>query len=211
MKKSFYIIYFISAIVYVTAYYNEQFIITSIVKPIPILLLLISINKNTNYNKLIANGLFFSLIGDILLMKTVNLFFYGLVSFLIAHIFYIVAFIKNSNKIAWLSCLPFYTYGIAIFLFLKPSLGDMELPVAIYIFIITTMLWRSFVQRKTTKMAAWAFAGALFFIISDSLIAIYRFYEPFFLDRFYTMITYWVAQLLIYYSTTQIAVNKKIA
>jgi len=208
MKKYFYILYVLSAIVFVAAYYNENYVLTSITKPIPVLLLVILIGKNSFYNKLITIGLVFSLAGDILLMKTVNLFLFGLVSFLIAHVFYIIAFVKGKIQLSLLSSLPFYAYGLAIFVFLKSSLNDMMIPVAFYILIITTMLWRSFVQRNSSPMAKWAFIGALFFTISDSMIAIYRFYEPFFLDRFFTIASYWTAQFLIYLST--IEVSKKL-
>ena len=139
--------------------------------------------------------------GDILLLKTVDLFLFGLVSFLIAHVFYIIAFTQKLNKPRLISGLPFFAYGATIFIFLKPSLGDMMIPVAFYILIITVMLWRSFVQRNSGSVAKWAFIGALVFTVSDSIIAIYRFYEPFFLDRFFTITTYWTAQFLIYLST----------
>ena len=98
---------------------------------------------------------------------------------------------------------PFFAYGAVVFLFFKSSLGEMMLPVGIYILVITTMLWRSFVQRNSTEMAKWAFIGAIFFTISDTMIATYRFYEPFFLDRFFTIVTYWTAQFLIYLSTLE--------
>ena len=207
MKKAFYFLYVISAVVFVIAYYFENHEITTIAKPIPVLLLILLVKRNSRYNQLIILGLIFSLAGDILLMKTVNLFLYGLISFLVAHVFYIAAFIKKSNKAALLSAIPFYIYGFAFFMFLRPSLDEMVLPVACYILIITTMLWRSFVQRKTSSIAKWAFIGALVFTISDSMIAVYRFYEPFFMDRFFTIVAYWTAQFLIYLSTTQKAKN----
>jgi alkenylglycerophosphocholine/alkenylglycerophosphoethanolamine hydrolase len=166
-------------------------------------LLIILVQKNSRYNWLITIGLIFSLLGDVLLMQTVGLFLHGLISFLIAHLFYIAAFVKKSNKLGLLLSIPFFTYGVGVFLFLSPSLGEMMLPVGFYILIISTMLWRSLVQINSSRFAMFAFIGAVFFVASDSMIAVYRFYEPFPLDRFFTIITYWVAQFLIYLSTSK--------
>jgi alkenylglycerophosphocholine hydrolase len=203
MKKVFYLLYLLSAIVFVVAFYSENNLWITISKPIPVILLIILVPKGSKYNWLITIGLVFSLAGDILLMKTVNLFLYGLISFLVAHLFYIGAFIKKSKKHGWLSALPFLAYGLAVFLFLRSSLGNALVPVAIYIFVICTMLWRAFVQRNSSNVAKWAFIGAVFFTVSDTMIATYRFYELFFLDRFFTILTYWTAQFLIYLSTLQ--------
>ena len=78
----------------------------------------------------------------------------------------------------------------------------MKLPVLVYIIVITTMLWRAFVQRKNNKYCRFAFYGALFFTFSDTLIAVYRFYNHFSYDRELTILTYWIAQYLIFQSTT---------
>ncbi len=204
MKKIFYVIYLVSAIVFIIAQFNENYLLTTITKPIPVLLLVILVPKVSQYNWLIATGLLFSVIGDIMLMKTVSLFLLGLVSFLIAHLFYIAAFLKRRKTLSIVSSLPFFAYGVLFFLFLRSSLGEKIIPVTFYILIITVMLWRSFVQRNNNPVAKWAFIGALFFLASDSMIAIYAFVEPFFLDHFFAIATYWIAQFLIYLSTSKI-------
>ncbi len=203
MKKILYLLYLLSAIVFVVAFYSENNLLITISKPIPVILLIILVPKTSKYNWLITIGLVFSLAGDVLLMKTVSLFSYGLIAFLIAHLFYIAAFVRKSKKPAFLVSLPFFAYGAVVFLFLRSSLGDMVVPVRVYILVIITMLWRSFVQRNSSNVAKWAFIGAIFFTVSDTMIATYRFYEPFFLDRFFTITTYWTAQFLIYLSTLQ--------
>ena len=102
---------------------------------------------------------------------------------------------------ALIESLPFYVYGAILFFILQSHLGDMLIPVLFYVIVITTMLWRSFIQRKISDVAKWAFIGALFFTISDTFIAVYRFTGHFTFDRELTIITYWAAQYLIFLST----------
>ncbi|MEN8120661.1 MAG: lysoplasmalogenase [Bacteroidota bacterium] len=208
MKPIAYIFFFLGILGFFYGYETDNLLIQTISKPIPLIVLIVSVSRKNSYNNLITIGLILSLIGDILLAKAVNQFLFGLVSFLAAHVIYIFAFFKKSKKPALLESIPFYAYGAILFFFLQSHLGDMRLPVLFYVVVITTMLWRSFVQRKNGKLANLAFIGALFFTISDTFIAIYRFYEHFMFDRELTIITYWLAQYLIFLSTTSWKVKK---
>lgn len=202
MKPIAYIFFFLGVFGFFYGYETGNLLIQTASKPIPLIVLIVSVNRKNSYNTLVSIGLVLSLIGDILLAKMVDQFLFGLVSFLAAHVVYIFAFLKKSKKLALVESIPFYAYGAILFFFLQSHLGDMRIPVLVYVIIITTMLWRSFVQRKNSKLANLAFIGAMFFTISDTFIAIYRFYEPFIYDRELTILTYWIAQYLIYLSTT---------
>jgi uncharacterized membrane protein YhhN len=79
-------------------------------------------------------ALFFSLVGDILLMfddQNPMFFMFGLIAFLLAHIMYIKVYMKHQNK----SRQPFpfimllLLYAIGLFYMLKDGLGAMLLPV----------------------------------------------------------------------------------
>jgi len=201
MKNTAYILFVITSIIFMIAHAFDNQIITTITKPIPLIILIFLVTRDSAYNKLIIAGFVFSLAGDILLMETVDQFIFGLVAFLIAHVFYIFAFIKKNNKPALLSSLPFLVYGILFFWFLRNSLGEMAVPVAVYMLVITTMLWRSYVQQNVGAAEKWAFWGAVLFTISDSMIAISKFYEPFYLSSLFIMLAYWGGQFLIYWST----------
>jgi len=206
MKRIFYIIYIVVAIIFLIALYSKNQLICDITKPIPLILLVILIKWDTPYSRLISFGLIFSIIGDIIL-ESFKLFVPGLIAFLIAHVFYIFAFLKKSNKVSIISSIPFFAYGVLLFLILYKSLGAMALPVLVYMFVICTMLWRSFVQRNSGKLSNWAFLGAIFFTISDSLIAVSKFYHDFYLAPLLVMTTYWVAQFLIYWSAADLKKN----
>jgi len=196
-----YVIYLIASLIFISSIYIENSVLSGISKPIPILILILQIKWDSFYNKMIILGLVLSLIGDILLLKSIDIFIMGLVAFLIAHLFYIIGFMSRTNKLVILTCIPFYLYGIIIFIFLHQSLGELAIPVAVYMFVITTMLWRSFIQRNTTTISIWAFWGALLFTLSDSIIAISKFYKPFYLAAVFIMLAYYGGQFMIYWSS----------
>ena len=60
-----------------------------------------------------------------------------------------------------------------MFVWMQPTLGEMMLPVGIYVMVIAVMLWRAaatFVQGDDS--GRWATIGAVVFAISDSLLAV---------------------------------------
>lgn len=163
-------------------------------------------NLMAGFAKWIVLGLLFSLGGDVLLMfqsKNDIFFLLGLSSFLIAHIFYIIFFHKvrvreqvNSNIVLLAIVVVYYVGLIA---FLSPHLGDMKLPVRIYGIVISFMFMLAmhmlFIKNK--EAGKWMMLGALLFVISDSVLAINKFYQSFELAGVVIMITYGLAQLFI--------------
>jgi uncharacterized membrane protein YhhN len=200
MKRLLYFLFVLASITFIVSIYIPLQMVANFSKPIPLLILIFLLKWESPYNILIGCGLIFSLAGDVLL-ESFHLFVPGLVAFLIAHLFYIAAFIKKSSRTALLSSLPFLAFAVGMFLFLRPHLGEMMIPVAIYIAIISGMFWRSLVQKHSGPEGKYAFWGAALFTISDSILAINRFYEPVFLSGLWIMASYWGAQFLIFKST----------
>jgi uncharacterized membrane protein YhhN len=152
------------------------------------------------YGYFVLLGLLSSLMGDILLMLPADLFVKGLVSFLIAHIFYILAFSKGQNlRLKNLSWLPFLLFGILIYGFMLPSLKEMTIPVLAYMVVILTMGWRAYERwgQDKTREAKAALIGAILFIISDSALGINRFRLPFEWSTLVVLATYFPAQWFI--------------
>ena len=155
---------------------------------------------------MIVVGLVFSLSGDVFLMlpeKPRSFFMPGLVVFLIAHLFYIVAFCLGggwANK-DLLVAIPFLAFGIGTAVYLWPSLGAMKVPVALYILVILTMGWRAGVRIYAvdvpTPGAVIALVGAILFILSDLILALNRFVRPFASARATNLTTYFVGQACI--------------
>lgn len=152
------------------------------------------------YKFAIIAGLIFSMIGDVLLSLPMDVFVIGVFSFLIAQLIYTYAFrVGRSFRLRFLALLPFAVYGILIFVILLPGLNAMTLPVAAYVIVIMVMAWQAWDQwdDKRTQWALLAFIGAVLFVVSDSLLAINKFGEPFLAARALTLTTYFSAQWLI--------------
>jgi len=169
--------------------------------------------------KWIGLGLLFSIGGDVLLMfesKNSVFFLLGLSSFLIAHIFYIIFFHKVRVKeqvksnIALLAIVVVYYVGLIALL--SPHLGDMKLPVRIYGIVISFMfmLTMDMLFIKNKEAGKWMMLGALLFVISDSVLAINKFYQSFELAGVVIMITYGLAQLFIVEGASQYIRSKDI-
>lgn len=163
---------------------------------------------NVSGKKIIVAALFFSWLGDIFLLlenRNALFFIFGLICFLTAHIFYILYFLHiRSSNISLLKKQPLLIaavicYGITLVWFLFPHLGDLKIPVFVYAIIICSMLLCSLhVYSKANKQANIFFvSGALFFVLSDSLLALNKFYQPFTFAGVCIMLTYCAAQYLI--------------
>ena len=148
-------------------------------------------------------GLLCSLAGDIFLMLPADRFIAGLVSFLLAHIAYIVAFSTAPGAtLSWRSAallFPLLLYGAVVFRRLRPTLGALAPPVLVYMLVIIVMAWRAldlWAQVRTPSALA-AALGALLFVASDSLLALNRFAGKFAAAQALVLGTYYTAQWLI--------------
>ena len=194
----------ISAFVHVLSEYLGPQILIYIFKPLTMIFIIsiaiIGMRKNRSfYAFLILAGLVFSLAGDIFLMLPSDMFMQGLVSFLIGHIFYILAFSWGMRSgIKSFSWIPYLVYGVLISWYMLPSLEAMTVPVLIYIIVILTMGWRAYERWTQTRIrgAGLAFIGAILFIVSDSALGINRFTLPFDLSTFVVLSSYFIAQWL---------------
>ena len=156
--------------------------------------------------KWILLALIFSWAGDVLLLfqpKGSIFFLLGLSAFLLAHIFYILFFhqVRVKEKIknnVWPAVIVVIYYAGLIIL-LSPYLGDMKLPVRIYGIVISFMfmLAMHMLFLKNKAAGTYMMAGALLFVISDSLLAINKFYQSFEPAGIVIMLTYVLAQLFI--------------
>lgn len=152
------------------------------------------------YKSFVLAGLCFSLLGDIALMFPEKWFTAGLVAFLAAQVLYILAFRPQpGHPPAAMTFLPFVLFGLLMFFLLAPHLGPMKFPVFVYVAAITAMAGLAaarYVDRGGTKPLL-AFAGAVLFLISDSVLAYDRFARKVPGARAIVLGTYFPAQLLI--------------
>ncbi len=158
------------------------------------------------YRALVVAGLACSLAGDVFLMWPSDRFRAGLLSFLAAHLLYVVAFSRAAG-FAWQpQLLPLAAFGIGFYLWLAPRLGPLRLPSAAYTLAIVAMAWAAGGQWLALR-SDWGFsalAGALFFVTSDSLLAADRFRGPFRSAKLWILASYYPAQWLIARSVDQL-------
>ncbi len=199
------IIISISAGLYIYSDFKKNQILKYIFKPLTtiliIILAIIHQSESTNlYGYLIIAGLVFSLIGDVYLMLPTDKFIHGLAAFLIAHIFYIVAFSSGFGPYFDIGYLiPAAIYTLLFLWLLLPKTGKMKLPVLVYSLVLMTFLWqasgRFFYLGNQTSL--YIIIGAILFVISDSILAYARFIKSYKLSQLLIHVTYWGAQVFI--------------
>ncbi|HLL53691.1 MAG TPA: lysoplasmalogenase [Myxococcaceae bacterium] len=175
-------------------------IVQIIFKPVCTALLFLIVGlPRTRYTKLVAAGIFFSLVGDVALLSNSNLFFIiGLAGFLIAHVAYSVGFFMKAvwspRMLAFIAVVGAATTFLVVTV--APGAQGLLLPVILYGTAISTMVVGAFscIGGKL-PIAGVAAAGAVLFYISDSSLAINRFYVPIPHVAYLTLGVYWLGQL----------------
>lgn len=197
---------FSSAALTIRAEYNGPRSMVYLFKPLTTLLIVYFAlsadwQMHTAYQKWILAGLVFSLFGDIFLMLPKDRFIPGLISFLIAHIFYIVAFsLPHGFQWGLFSLVIFLIYALFFFKALLPFVpGALKIAVIIYGIALMVMGWQAMERWLSLQniAALFAFSGAVFFIVSDSLLALNRFKTKFNSAQLMVLSTYFLAQWLI--------------
>jgi uncharacterized membrane protein YhhN len=142
-----------------------------------------------------------SSIGDVLLdLDPERLFVAGLSSFLLTHLTYVILFVRNRPKpfamgtaqVLGMTLVLLYTLTISFWLL--PSLGQLIVPVAIYMCAITAMVLTCIVARFSSP---WIICGAILFLVSDSLLAVNKFKTPIPYRDYPVWSTYYAAQFAI--------------
>lgn len=163
-----------------------------------------------SFSKFIVLALIFSWLGDVSLMfvdKVAIFFVIGLSNFLIAHVFYVLAYHRSvtlSNQKGFVAqkpywVIPFLIIGVGLYMYLFPSLKALAVPVAVYASTIVLMGIFALNRKGTTLTTSYQyiFLGALIFIVSDACIAINKFVAPLPQAGVIIMVTYIAAQYLI--------------
>jgi len=195
----------ISAVLHIRAEYAKNLTQIYFLKPLTtlsiiILCLIQSPEVSMFYKYIVLTGLVCSLGGDVFLMLPSDQFIKGLVSFLFAHIFYIVAFSSEFGlRFHPVYILPIIVVGIIILRILLPHTGDTTIPVIVYTLVILMMLWQALERWGAAQSQSSLFAviGAILFVCSDLILAHNRFVKPFKIARLLNLSTYYCAQWFI--------------
>jgi uncharacterized membrane protein YhhN len=188
-------------------------------KPATMLALLAFVGMNGGFNPAQAGGmvwfslgLLFSLAGDVFLMLPKEQFIAGLISFLLAHVMYVIGFAPLQPLdtpqifIAAVIALLVAAAGVTIYRRVAAGLlasgkGGLRMPVMIYTIVISVMLVSA---SLTLLLPNWAItsalavtAGAALFFLSDAILAWNKFVAPLRYGRLANMSSYHLGQLLI--------------
>lgn len=166
--------------------------------------------RKSTFSVPVLLAFFFSWAGDnfLMLSERDELFFYaGVGGFFCAQLSYIYTFSKYSEyggrgylqKNPWLSIF-FLAYVGGIMFLLFPGLDGMMKPV-IAIYAVSLMFMSMMALNRSGRVGVrsyrYVFIGSLLFLVSDSMIAINKFYAAIPLAGFLIMLTYISAQYLI--------------
>lgn len=181
--------------------------VTTVLKPVPIVFLIMAVAEadlKSIVRLMMFSALGFSLLGDVIL--TLPLGFeleLGITCFVLAHCSYIFLFLKsfkyNRNQLFYFTLL-FLIMCYILFLVLE-YLGELQFPILIYFSVLMTMVFSAF---HVNREGVFIKNGALFFLFSDSLLAIDLFIYHHILGSVAIMFTYYVAQFLLIYGLLRI-------
>ncbi|MDQ0105655.1 putative membrane protein YhhN [Chitinophaga terrae (ex Kim and Jung 2007)] len=217
LRSSSLLLYFLLLLadILLIAFHAEAYRVAT--KPLLMLLLVIyALYSNVAipgaYRSFLLAALLFSSLGDdLLLYDGDRLFLPGLGSFFLAHIAYIVFFLKirYSNPPVPLCKYPYIflnaAAAIAFILFLAPYTGSFTWPVILYALAISINVQSTIhaFHFKRQPMAIYCVIGAVLFMISDSLIAFQKFYQPIPGGDMLVMLTYGLAQSGLVYGSVK--------
>jgi uncharacterized membrane protein YhhN len=149
------------------------------------------------YDAWVLLALLLCVAGDLLLMLRRG-FLPGLVSFLLGHLAYIVAFSvllpPHSWPAAW--ALPPLLVSAVAARWLQPHLGRLRVPVLAYVAVITVMVWGAVAVTAAGHGPWFLAAAAVLFYLSDLAVARDRLVSRAFGSRTWGLPAYYLGQLL---------------
>ena len=176
---------------------SSLFILSAVIQPHPIV----------SYYRFVLFGLIFCLGGDVFLaLPPEKMFRFGLVSFLLGHLFYVTAFLYLAGANFWTLIGLALSVPVSggVYFWLQPHLGSMKIPVICYIIVITAMVVGAWTVLGAAELGLCGrmlvFSGALGFYISDIFVARQRFLKTEFFNRLVGLPLYYGGQFLLAFS-----------
>ena len=142
-------------------------------------------------------GLGLCAVGDVALLGGRKAFVGGLVTFLLGHVAYVVAFSQRLAPNDWPLPLlaPVLAASVLAARWLWPHVGELKPAVAAYIAVISVMVWGGLCLLVQLQLGVIAVAGVLFYV-SDLFVARQRFVRAQLVNRMIGLPLYYAAQLL---------------
>ncbi|MEA2009437.1 MAG: lysoplasmalogenase [Actinomycetota bacterium] len=156
------------------------------------------------YGRIVLVALVLSWIGDLLLtFASRRAFLGGLVSFLLGHVAYSIAFgtLGVDPVAGGIAAMVVAVIAVFVWRWLAPHVGDMAAPVIAYVVVISVMVVLAF--GSFGDGATWLIPiGATLFFVSDLFVARNQFVAPGTVNRVWGLPLYYMAQVLLALSVT---------
>lgn len=153
-----------------------------------------------------------SFFGDSFLMYETHkpvYFVLGLGSFLLAHLAYIILFLKTAEpypfilriKSRWIMAGVLITYAAGLLVVLLPKAEDLQVPLITYALVLCIMALTAYLRagKHWKAHSLLVCLGSILFVISDSLLAVNKFivtlpYAPVWIMGTYLTAQYWIVR-----------------
>ena len=145
-------------------------------------------------------GLVASLVGDVMLTMPSDRFIFGVMAFFVAQVFYTVAFTRDGGfGVTPVTGLPLLALGVIATSLLWPTLGSLQIPVALYVASVLVTASQALERNRVGahEGAWWAAVGATLFVASATALGIASFRGDFAGSRLLILATYYAAQWMI--------------
>lgn len=197
----------VSALAAIIADWREQRPpLFKLLKPLTTLLIiaLCASAPDSAYRNLLLVALGLSLIGDVALMyESDRAFVTGLSSFLLAHLLFVYAFVHELSL-----AMPAYGWAVVAYalvfaaLLLPRAPASLRVPVLVYGLVLCAMGLAALLRWQSVgnDNSAYALAGALLFLLSDSALGVRKFFGFYRGAQGLILSTYWSAIALIAWS-----------
>ena len=208
----FFVLFFAASAVHLWDSWKDNGKRRKITKPMLLLTLLAFYCCATKqFSWVLAAALLTSWLGDVLLMPSgAKWFVSGGISFLISHLLFIFVYlpqVKAASVIWWIlipAAILYYGVSVKVTLSVKDNMESkaMLAPMILYLLANSTMNLAALTQLMTLRNAgaAVAYAGAVFFFISDCTLYLVRYHTNknlIFKKHFTVMLTYLLGECLI--------------
>jgi uncharacterized membrane protein YhhN len=154
------------------------------------------------YGSMVLTGLILGAIGDVCLLGEQKKYFVaGLVSFLLGHVAYVIAFgsLPISLPQAFLAAVAMAAVVAFVGRWVFPHAPDMRVPIGVYMLVIAAMCVVAI--GAGAAGAPWMIpVGAVMFTVSDIAVVRDRFVAPGFVNRLWGLPLYYSAQLILAWS-----------
>lgn len=188
----------IAAFAFFAGLATDAFLLRLVAKPWPVIALARWVAITRPRLSLVPPALYAGAVGDLLLELGDSTFMAGVLAFLVGHVLYVGAMLRDSRALVLPRAVPPLVAFAVVVALLAGEMGTRVVPFAVYGLGLVALVWRAAARIGAPgvdrRLAILGTTGAASFLLSDSIIAVNRFLTDVPGARWIIMLTYWLAQ-----------------